>query len=100
MERILDITEVIDAAFSIHHDDGDGVVALHHVQYQRHIRRLVGIVQGMQCLCPHLHAVTFLLREVAHQEVGNQQRCHGDNYRQGHQQDFHLSYSVCPLHTL
>jgi hypothetical protein len=100
MERVTDVTVVVNAAFTVHHDDRDGVVTLHHVEYQRHVRCLVGIVQGMQCLCPHLHAVALLLREVAHQEVGYQQRSHGNHRGCHHQQDFHLTNTVCPLHTL
>ena len=60
---------------------------------------LIGCIKGMESLSPYFHATLFFLREVAHQEMGYQQRRNSNNDCQRHQQNFHLSDSICPLHT-
>ena len=81
-----------------HHDDGNGIVALYHTEHQRHISRLVGLGERAHRFGPHLHLAHLLRFEVAHQIMGDDKR--GRRYSEGRedQEDFNLTYAICPLH--
>ena len=92
------VAVVVDVALAIEDNDGNGVVAFKHTEHQREVGVLVGLVEGMQGLGPHLHLVLLFLLQVAREEVGHDKRGHGDNDGSQHKIDFHLTYSVGPLH--
>ena len=86
-------------AGSIEHDDRNGIVALNDIDDKREVGGLIGLLQFMHGLRPKLHLGTLFFLQITNQQVRHQQG--GDSYqhRCHHQPDFHLSYSVSPLHT-
>ena len=73
MSSIFNITIIAYDSFVINDNDRNGIVSLQHIGNQRDVCCLVGLVQSMQGLCPHFHSALFFFRQVAHEEMGNQQ---------------------------
>ena len=83
---------------AVKHNHRDGLIALDHTQHQCQVSHLVSLLQRLHSPSPNLHLVSFLIREVRHQKMRHQQRGNGYDDCHNHQDNFHLSYSVCPLH--
>ena len=79
-------------------NDGDGVVLVNDAQDQPQIGILVGAVERTHGLGPHFHLVAFLYREVAHEEMRDDERDDSYEHCRHDEHNLHLTYFVGPLH--
>ena len=93
------VAESLHVLVLVHHDHGDGGVAVQHVEHEIQVGIAVGIAECAHGLGPRLHLLVLLCREIADEKMRHEQRC--DSYYHGchNEQNLNTAYLVCPLHT-
>ena len=96
---LIDVTILHHSPLGICDDDGDSGVALDESQRQREVGLAVSLLHEVHRLRPEVHLRPFLLLEVAHQLMADEQRGSSNENGSHHKHDLHLAYSVNPLHS-
>ena len=94
------VAVALDAASIVEHDDGDGVVATDDGEYKREVGAFIGVVEGAHGLGPYLHAGGLLTLEVAHQEVGEDERCHAQQHGYHDERYLDSACTIDPFHSI
>ena len=96
----INVSAYLHKSLIIKHDNGNGIVVVHHFQYKPQISGLVGHIERAHCVRPNFHLVAFLLSEVLYKDIWDYQGCYRYYNSRQHENDLNLPYSICPLHII